>query len=415
MPDNNQRRQSARAQVANRNPDQLAEELAEQRAEVEKRMNDATGWFAKVAPAHVDADRFVALAIGHVRKIGGKLLQGCIQNPDTLMIALVDCARLGLVIGDTYHPVPFYDKHSGTYKITGIRDYKGEIELIYRSGMVDAVFGYVVRGHQDAKTPDHFNWRPGMTFPEHVIADDGLADEVDRGHLRGAYAYARLSTGGYSPVIVMSKAKVLRTRPANAPAEFWGPEWPAEGPNTEAMWRKGPLHRLFNVVPHSSDYVAEMQRASASVVDVHQQMGLPAPGVAAIEPPGEGSLALDPADLSPDAAERRASVRSQTEKPMTKDQLRREIGALFDLMNFSRAGEVDRLLVARVLIRDNPEDDLVKLSSTADLTQPQLVVLAGKLAKIRDEALAGKREAGDDLVKIAKWARDKESEMANHG
>lgn len=407
MPDTQQRRPSARSQVAQRDGGD-AEFAKLVRARIDTRMRDATSWFAKVAPAHVDAERYVALAIGHIHRQPSskpgepsKLVQACLASPESLMIALVDCARLGLTVGDTYHLVPFWDKHTSAFVVTGMRDYKGEVELIYRSGMVDAVYSYAVRGGEGAKTPDVFRWRPGMTFPEHVIADDGLADPADRGPLRGAYAYARMVSGGYSPVVVMSKAQVLRTRPANAPAEFWGPDWPAEGPNTEAMWAKGPVHRLYARVPHSADYVAEVQRGQALALEASRALGLPQPGVAAVEAP-ESALMLTGTVVPP--GERRSSARERVDRPKPVAQLRRDVAALFASAGFGEPNDARQRGVASMLIRENPDDGPVEVRSLADLSQAQLTVLTGKLTQLRDEAATGGRDIASDLTRLARAA-----------
>jgi recombination protein RecT len=397
MTNTQQRRPSARSQVAQSSAGD--EQFLAARAKVEAEMEANVRWFAKVAPSHVDAVQYVALAIGHIRK-DTKLAEAAIMSPKSLMIALVDCARLGLVVGDTYHLVPFWDKHAGCHIVTGIRDYKGEIELIYRSGMVDAVFAYVVRGHEGAKTPDRFRWAPGMVFPEHVIADDGLADPADRGHLRGAYAYARLTAGGYSPVIVMSRSQVLRTRPDKAPEEFWGPPWPDEGRNTEAMWLKGPVHRLFPRVPHSTEYVAEMQRANASAAEASRSLGLPVPGVSALAGPDMGRMLEGAVELP---SQRRAAAREQlpaSDRPADADRIQGMVALLRDcgLTETDMAAGAG-VAVARVLARESPDAVLVPVGELTAMTASMVERVGRKLSQLKR---GDKPASRDDMVQLAR-------------
>jgi recombination protein RecT len=252
------------AAVAKREGDQRTE--AEIRlAETEARVEKALGWFARVVPRHVDAEQYVAMAIGVLRR-KPKLAEAAWTNPQSFMWALSECARMGLVPGDTYHPVPFWNSKESRYEITGIVDYKGEVDMMYRSGGVSSVHCQLVRGGPTAHSPDHFRWQPTMELPEHVIADDGLADAEDRGPLRAVYAYARLTTGGISEVAVLNRMEVMRARDSAKTKDFWGPEWPEEGENTAMMWRKTGVHRLWWSVPHSSEYVAERMRAEAAAL-----------------------------------------------------------------------------------------------------------------------------------------------------
>lgn len=306
-----QRRQSAGRQVAER--DAEADEFAEQRKEVEERIGKAEAWFSKVAPAHIDADQYVHLAVGHIRK-DSRLAEAAIQNPASLMVALVECARLGLVVGDTYHLTHFKNRETGVPDIVGMVDYRGEIELIYRTGKVDAVICEVVRRSPAAAKPDQFLWRPGMLYPEHEIADDGLADEKDRGPLAGVYAYARLVSGGYSPCIVMSPSQIAKHRKMAKTDKFWGPEWPNEGPWTPDMWRKTDLHKLYDNVPHSVEYMQQMIRSASVAVEAAGALNI-RPGVSALNPPDFGRPAIEghaePGDEGPSEGERRPPARGQ--------------------------------------------------------------------------------------------------------
>jgi len=229
---------------------------AEHLQDVEAKVNEAIGWFRRVVPSHVNADQYVGMAVGELR-LKPKLAEAAYTNPTSLMVALSECARLGLIPGDTYHLTFFWNTKERRYDIVGMTDYSGEVDLMYRSGGVASVHCQVVRAE------DRFYWQPSMVLPEHEIGDDGLAEDEVRGPLRAVYAYARLTTGGISDVAMLNRGAVMRARAKAKTMEFWGPEWPEEGPNTVMMWRKTSVHRLWNWVPHSAEFIAERLRASA--------------------------------------------------------------------------------------------------------------------------------------------------------
>ena len=225
-----------------------------------EKMRKHTGWFAKVSPDHVDAERFVELGIAAVRRGTDQLKMALWQHPETFFDALAECARLGLVPGtEQFYFVPFRDGRDtvgtgdyrranpdkGTYSITPIIGYLGMLDMIYRTGAVTAVHTYVVR------KGDTFLWRPGLELPKHGIrpneyGQEGLGRQADREFLTGVWSFANMTAGGTSKPMVMGVDAVLARRPKNrASAEFWGPEWPAEGPNTEAMWRKTAVRALY--------------------------------------------------------------------------------------------------------------------------------------------------------------------------
>jgi recombination protein RecT len=255
--------------VAQRNAaDQQAKAHLE---EVEARVEAATKWFRRVVPAHVNAEQYLGLLIGELR-LNPKLANAAWHNPISLMVAASECARLGLIPGDTYFFVPFRnttERRQADWDISGMVHYSGEIDLMFRSGGVASVHCQVVR------EADHFLWQPRMVLPEHEIPDDGLAEDEDRGPLRAVYAYARLTTGGISEVAVLNRGAVMRARSKAKTLDFWGPDWPSEGPDTVPMWRKTAVHRLWNYVPHSAEFIAERLRAAAAAAQ--PLAGLPAP------------------------------------------------------------------------------------------------------------------------------------------
>ncbi|WP_199827572.1 RecT family recombinase, partial [Streptomyces xylophagus] len=124
--------------------------------------------------------------------------------------------------GDTYHFVPFGNK------VTGIEDYKGEIERMYRAGAVVSVKAEIVYKNDtydfDEQTMDR---------PRHVR--DRFAGKSTRGRMVGVYAYAVMRGGALSRVVEMGEEEVLEhkaaSRSGNGADSPWT-KWP------RSMWLK---------------------------------------------------------------------------------------------------------------------------------------------------------------------------------
>jgi recombination protein RecT len=152
----------------------------------------------------------------------------------SLMTALMDCASLGLEPGRTYHLVPFRNKQGGA-EVTGITDYKGEIELIGNAGGI--VIAELVR------EKDQFYWRGASTIPDHMFEpfDD------DRGDVIGGYAYL-INPGGSlaSKVVHMSAAEFAKHAAASKTAGRDDSPWKLW---RESMQLKTLVHELRKWVP----------------------------------------------------------------------------------------------------------------------------------------------------------------------
>lgn len=195
--------------------------------------------FAKVLPSFITPEKYARWGLSVIQKglSGGteqaakqreawQRVLGCEPGRLSLMSALMDCASLGLEPGRTYHLVPF------GAEITGMTDYKGEIELIYRA-MRQPVIAMTVR-EADSYEPQGPN-----TPPLHKYAAF-----KDRGEIIGGYAYAQFSPGLYSLVAEMSEADFLKHRDKAKTKNVWD-EWP------EDMRLKTLVRRLRKWVPWS--------------------------------------------------------------------------------------------------------------------------------------------------------------------
>lgn len=211
--------------------------------------------FGAVLPTHVNAEQWIRLTTGVLRR-NAKLAAVAAANPASVIAAMFDCARLGLVIGDTYHLVPFGNE------VVGIADYTGLIELMYRAGGVQSVHCEVVRAR------DTFHYEPGRDErPTHIPEWFG-----DRGELVGAYAYAQLKGGGTSQVIVRSGVEIEQVRKvsrSSSKADSPWQQWP------DRMWRKTVLRELMKFVPTSAEYREDQAARLAAHIDVVTNRELP--------------------------------------------------------------------------------------------------------------------------------------------
>jgi recombination protein RecT len=199
------------------------------RVETTHKMLEAqTAEFAKVLPAHIGPDRFTRWALTVLRK---PELAAVMQSPAgqlSVMSALMDCASLGLEPGRTYHLLPF----KGV--VTGVTDYKGEIELITNARPDASVVAMLVREKDDF-------YMTGANIPPKHDADWF----GDRGEIIGGYAYVDYG-GRYSVVIRMSEAEFLKHREAAKTKAVWD-EWP------QPMRVKTLVHQLRKTEPWSAE------------------------------------------------------------------------------------------------------------------------------------------------------------------
>lgn len=213
-------------------------------------VDQSTSWFDSILPSHVDPRAFVGMAKAYLKK-NADLAQKANGDPAGFMVALSECARLGLVPGDTFHILPFGGK------FTPVVDYTGEIELIYRAGAVSSVKAEIVY------SGDSFEFRPDMDRPNHRI--DWFKD---RGEMAGVYAYAVMKDGSTSRVVVMSRDEVMKVKAVSKSAGSSDSPWK----NWEdRMWLKTAIHQLAKWVPTSAEYRREQLRAAVEADNLRQQ------------------------------------------------------------------------------------------------------------------------------------------------
>ena len=243
-------------------------------------INESEGFLASVLPSHVDIRSFMGLAKAHLKK-NAKLAAAAARNSQGYLLALSECASLGLAPGNTFHIVPFENRNGGTVDFVGITDYTGEIELIYRAGAVSSIKAEIVYG---GDLPG-FRFEPGMDKPVHKPDWFG-----NRGTMVGVYAYAAMKDGATSRVVVMNRDEVMKVKAASKTAGFDDSPWKLW---EDRMWLKTAIHQLAKWVPSSTEYRASALRdvARADRIRGEVPMGRPAtPATPTPEPPVDAEI-----------------------------------------------------------------------------------------------------------------------------
>lgn len=222
---------------------------------------------AMVAPSHVNPDKLYRTMIGLLRG-NDSLARAAAGNPGSFIAAVFECAELGHRPGDTYHFVPFGNK------VTGIEDYKGEIERMYRAGAVVSVKAEIVY-ENDSYDFDEAT----MQLPQHKR--DRFAGKSSRGRMVGVYAYAVMRGGALSRVVEMGEEEVLEHKAASKSgtgADSPWNKWP------RSMWLKTAVHELSKWVPTSNEYLTDQARAQGEML---RTAGQPTSAPPAPQPPAE--------------------------------------------------------------------------------------------------------------------------------
>jgi recombination protein RecT len=224
--------------------------------------------FATILPASVDVEAFLGTAAGALYA-DDDLMKAATAHPDSLIVTLMKCAALGHMPGTD----EFY-LHLRKGKVTGTEGYRGVVERMYRSGAVAKV---VVR---EVCAKDPFSFVEGVDDkPVHEIGGRGgtgasffgADGSRNRGAMVGVYAYAQLTTGAISRVVIMDRDDVMAARESSdAKDSSYSPWNRLDGGKDHpeltgrSMWWKTAAKRLEPWVPTSAEYRREQLRASAA-------------------------------------------------------------------------------------------------------------------------------------------------------
>lgn len=247
-------------------------------------------YFAEALPRHVDEYQFIQAASLAMRD---RYVAAC--TPQSLTAALMQCARFGLDPDGVHAAIVPYGQTA-----TFIPMYQGYIELMYRSGRVDAVvFDFIREGDewgfdQGRRAPEDFFHRPNLINPGQPLI---------------AYAFAWMRGGARSQIVFQNRAKAEEIRDTRSKAYQQAEQKRREDPkgfernptygkysspwhtDFEAMWAKGPVRRLNKRVPTSPE-IRELVKADVSddlLVERVQpvRLALPSKLAAQVEAPGK--------------------------------------------------------------------------------------------------------------------------------
>lgn len=207
--------------------------------------------FEAVLPRHIEARPFIGMAEAAVYR-DDKLMEAATTNPQAFFGALMKCAALGHRPGsEEFYLIP--RKIKGKLQVQGIEGYRGIVERMYRSGAVASV---IVR---EVCTNDKFEYVEGINDrPVHHIDWFGS----DRGDMIGVYAYAIMTTGAVSRVVVLNADDIAKIKARSEGSDSDFSPWQRD---TRAMWWKSAARRLEPWVPTSVEFFKERVRASAEV------------------------------------------------------------------------------------------------------------------------------------------------------
>lgn len=186
--------------------------------------------FAQVLPAQVGAEKYTRWCLTLLKRPDLAQVATTDEGRLSIMTAFLDCASLGLEPGRTYHLVPYKGK------VTGIVDYKGEVQLIWNAVQRPVIASLVY-------SKDDFHMTGANIPPVHEA--DWFSPE-GRGEIVGGYAYVQFDAGICSLVARMSEADFLKHRAKAQTKNVWD-EWP------EAMRLKTLVHQLRKWVPWSAE------------------------------------------------------------------------------------------------------------------------------------------------------------------
>lgn len=205
-------------------------------------------------PAHMreDGTAFLTAFITQVAQ-SPALTRVAMSDAAGLMATVQEAARLGLQPGSP----DFYLVPRGS-KVTGMVSYKGEMELMRRTGRVRD-FGCMI-----VREGDRFEWRGTTELPLLQEAPEG-----ERGALRYAIVWAEYRDGTRSSIVRVDRDRIEAAKKASGSARSSASPWVQ---HEAAMWRKTAFHELSLIVGTSveerrSEAVAAMMERERMLLE----------------------------------------------------------------------------------------------------------------------------------------------------
>lgn len=196
---------------------------------------------AAVLPKHITAEKMLKLALLAATKT--PLLLEC--DPKTVLVSVMNAARLGLEIGRHAHLVPFKNNKRGVYECVMIPDYRGLIHLAVSSAKVEHVDARV------AYSGDEFDYQLG-TDPK-IVHRPNLKADRGADNIIAFYAVAHLPDG-LKVFHVMTKGEVDAIRERSR-AKDNGP-WVTD---YVQMGMKTAVKQLVKYLPQSIELAAAVE------------------------------------------------------------------------------------------------------------------------------------------------------------
>lgn len=209
--------------------------------------------FSDLLPKHMTAERMVKGLLATARR-NPRVLE-CTQ--ESVLNCMIICSSLGLEPGRPQggmHLVPF--KNKGRYELTPIPDYRGLIDLAYRSGMVDRIEA------RDVRSADTFDMAYGTD--SHITHKPAVGK--DRGNLIGVYAVCHIKGADQSVFVWLSLQECHQFRDKSRGYQYAIQNGRTDTPwltDETAMCLKTAVRRLATWIPQAAEQWSAFQNAVA--------------------------------------------------------------------------------------------------------------------------------------------------------
>ena len=192
---------------------------------------------ADALPKHMTPDRMARVALTALTKVP-KLAQ-CDQA--SFFQALLTCSAMGLEPdGRLAHLIPFQNNKTGKVDCQLIIDYKGLVELAYRSGMVKSIHADVIR------EGDIFEFNLGAVVRHVPWAWRQDKSQHKQGEIIGAYCVVTMDSACKHEVMTRDEIESIRKRSRSGSSGPWVTDF-AE------MAKKTVFRRASKWIPLSSE------------------------------------------------------------------------------------------------------------------------------------------------------------------
>lgn len=262
-------------------------------------------------------------------------------TPTSIIMAVGDTLRWDLAIGETVHLVPFREKVSTNpdryeKRLQAIRDYKGDIELVVRSGAARGITAHNVYANEP------FKYHQG---DDPSIEHEPILDPAKRGEFLGSYAIARLSF--YQKKIVWLHATEIE-----AVRQAHSKQWKL-GPIPEWYGPKTCVHRVTKEIPKNPKLAGVLRAFALEEEEIpegeFEVVGTETAAGANAEPPVQATASPEvaPAPAAPSAPEPKTS----SGKPVVPDDRLPTEEQVARLLELAANEAVDAEIKERVEIR----------------------------------------------------------------